>query len=93
MSHDPSIKSLIEHIEAQGEVRSAMQYQHLLSDLDIRRPEGMELVLKDEGDRAASRYQEYRTLYFCFGSKTMRNGVKRYKNCAGLPKPLPFLVK
>ena len=47
MSHDPAIKSLIDHIESEGEVRSAMQYQHKLSDIDIRRPEGMELILKD----------------------------------------------
>ena len=49
MSHDPAIKSLIDHIESEGEVRSAMQYQHKLSDIDIRRPEGMELILKDDG--------------------------------------------
>ena len=48
MSHDPAIKSLIDHIESEGEVRSAMQYQHKLSDIDIRRPEGMELILKDD---------------------------------------------
>merc|ERR1719320_556655 len=47
VSHDPTIKTLIDHIESEGEVRSAMQYQHKLADLDIRRLDGMELILKD----------------------------------------------
>ena len=30
-----------------SDVRSAMQYEHLIKEIDIARPEGLELTLKD----------------------------------------------
>ena len=30
-----------------AEIRSAMQYEHLIKEIDIARPEGLELTLKD----------------------------------------------
>jgi ATP-dependent RNA/DNA helicase IGHMBP2 len=47
VSHNAVLKGLAEHLEAKGEVRSAMQYEHLVQKVDISRPEGLQLTLKD----------------------------------------------
>ena len=53
---DETLKGLMDYLEAVGQVRSAMQYQHLLEAVDISRPEGLELTLKDsEISRNASK--------------------------------------
>ena len=40
---------LMEYFESSeaSDVRSAMQYEHLIKEIDIARPEGLELTLKD----------------------------------------------
>ena len=48
VSSDKNIKGLTDYIEKDGEVRSAMEYEHQMADnCDIKRPEGMELILTD----------------------------------------------
>lgn len=49
---DKVLKGLMEYLEANGDVRSAMQYEHLVRDLDVKRPEGLEFTLKDESNDA-----------------------------------------
>ena len=46
VSSDATLKGLMEYCEASGQVRSAMQYQHLVEAVDMLRPEGLELTLK-----------------------------------------------
>ena len=47
VAHDPILKGLMEYLEKHGDMRSAMQYEHLVREIDIRRPDGLELTLKD----------------------------------------------
>ena len=47
VAHDPVLKGLVEHLEKHGEMRSAMQYEHLVKEINIQRPDGLELTLKD----------------------------------------------
>jgi len=49
VSHDHTLKGLMEYFESSeaSDVRSAMQYEHLIKEIDIARPEGLELTLKD----------------------------------------------
>ncbi len=48
VSHDKFLKGFIAYLEEKGDVRTAMQYQDLLDRLDVVRPDGMELTLRDE---------------------------------------------
>lgn len=47
---DEVLKGLMEYLEANGDVRSAMQYEHLVRELDVKRPDGLEFTLKDDTD-------------------------------------------
>ena len=54
VSSNHSIKELTTHIEKDGEVRSAMQYQNIISDQgSIERPEGLELISNDTAKSSA----------------------------------------
>ena len=52
VSRDPFLKAFVEYLEENGDVRSAMQYQNDVEALQLDRPEGMELTVKDSEDRA-----------------------------------------
>ena len=45
------MKAFVEYLEENGDVRSAMQYQNDVEALQLDRPEGMELTVKDSEDR------------------------------------------
>ena len=47
VAHDPVLQGLVEFLEKHGEMRSAMQYEHLVKEINILRPDGLELTLKD----------------------------------------------
>ena len=51
VSHDRFLKGFVAYLEQNGDVRSAMQYQNEVDALQLKRPEGMELTVKDCMDR------------------------------------------
>jgi hypothetical protein len=51
-----------------SDVRSAMQYEHLIKEIDIARPEGLELTLKDSAKQpglSASTAQRFQMNKIC----------------------------
>lgn len=65
---DPTLKGFLNYLENEGEIRSAMQYEHLVQKIDIARPEGLELTLKDSVPREISRTASSS----CNGAKTKK---------------------
>ena len=63
----------MEYIESSesADVRSAMQYEHLIKEIDIVRPEGLELTLKDSSVPIAAAPREIRQ-----NASTTYNGAK-----------------
>ena len=57
VSHDKVLKGLMEYLEQNGEVRSAMQYEHIVRDIGLVRPENLELTLQDT-DSSVKKKQE-----------------------------------
>jgi hypothetical protein len=47
VSHDSFLRNFVTYVEANGDVRSAMQYQNEMYSLKLDRPEGMELTIRD----------------------------------------------
>ncbi len=66
----------MEYMEKHGEVRSAMQYEHLVKKIDITRPEGLELTLKDSVPREISGSSGTASSH----SKGARNKTKKPKD-------------
>ena len=51
VSSDATLKTLIDHIEKSGEIRTAMQYEHQLRGIDIARPDGLALTVKEDSSK------------------------------------------
>ena len=60
VSHDKFLKGFVEYLEENGDVRSAMQYQNEVEALQLKRPEGMELTVKDGEDRTQKKVRKDR---------------------------------
>ena len=54
VSHDKFLKEFIMYLEKHGDIRTAAQYQHEIDGLDLVRPEGLELTIKDNAAAAAT---------------------------------------
>eukprot|EP00095_Tigriopus_kingsejongensis_P010403 maker-scaffold1716_size30199-snap-gene-0.9 protein:Tk10403 transcript:maker-scaffold1716_size30199-snap-gene-0.9-mRNA-1 annotation:"dna-binding protein smubp-2" len=48
VSTDKFLKAFLDYLEKHGEVRTALQYQNEIDALNLVRPEGMELTIKDQ---------------------------------------------
>lgn len=81
VSHDKFLKSFVEYLEKNGDVRSAMQYQNEVEALQLKRPEGMELTVKDSEDRTRKKVKK--------DGKNTKTDVKKEKKANAKVQPKP----
>ncbi len=84
VSTDPVLKTFTEYLSANGEVRTATQYEHLLAGSEVVRPHGMELVLKDSTSKPSSSNKKSAT-------KAVKNNEKK-KSKKSPPKEVSVSV-
>lgn len=76
VAHDPVLKGLVEHLEKHGEMRSAMQYEHLVKEINILRPDGLELTLKDAVVPSPREISRSASSSSCNGAKKKKTTTK-----------------